>query len=81
MEGAIEGLINTENKLKNELEAKRQTLQGRGQSTTPSSVGGSPKTKSGELSQEEKINIFIRANNGKPTRQQAIDVLKSKGLL
>ena len=81
MEGAIEGLINTENKLKNELEAKRQTLQGRGQSTTPSSVGGSPKTKGGELSQEEKINIFIRANNGKPTRQQAIDVLKSKGLL
>jgi hypothetical protein len=81
MEGAIESLINTENKLKNELEAKRQTLQGRGQSTTPSSVGGSPKTKGGELSQEEKINIFIRANNGKPTRQQAIDVLKSKGLL
>jgi len=81
MEGAIEGLINAENKLKNELEAKRQTLQGRGQSTTPSSSAGASKTKSGELSREEKIDIFIRANGGKPTRQQAETHLKSKGLL
>jgi hypothetical protein len=81
MEGAIEGLINAENKLKNELEAKRQTLQGRGQSTIPSSSVGAPKTKSGELSREEKIDIFIRANDGKPTRQQAETHLKSKGLL
>ena len=81
MEGAIEGLINAENKLKNELEAKRQTLQGRGQSISPSSSAGASKTKSGELSREEKIDIFIRANGGKPTRQQAETHLKSKGLL
>jgi hypothetical protein len=80
MKGAIEGLINAEEKLKKELEAKKTSLQSKGQATTPTTPAPS-KGKTGELSREEKINIFIRANNGKPTRQQAIDALSAKGLL
>ena len=80
MEGAIEGLINAENKLKNELASKKQTLQSRGQPSTPTTQPPQ-KGKLGELSRDEKINAFIRANNGKPTKEQAESFLKSKGLL
>ena len=80
MAGAIKGLQKAEKSLEEELLAEKQTLQSKGQPTAPTTPSPS-KTKSGELSRDEKINAFIRANNGKPTRQQAEDFLKSKNLL
>lgn len=80
MAGAIRDLQRAETSLSQELLAEKQTLQSKGQPTAPTTPTPS-KGKTGELSREEKINIFIRANNGKPTRQQAIDALSAKGLL
>jgi hypothetical protein len=80
MAGAIKGLQKAEKSLEEELLAEKQTLQSKGQPSTPTTPPQS-KAKSGELSRDEKINAFIRANNGKPTRQQAEEFLKSKGLL
>ena len=80
MAGAIQRLQKAEESLSAELLAKKQSLQARGQSTTPITPTVS-KGKSGELSREEKIDIFIRANNNKPTRQQAEEYLKSKKLI
>lgn len=80
MAGAIRDLQRAEKSLSDELLVEKQTLQAKGQPTTPTTPPQS-KGKTGELSKEEKINAFIRANNGIPTRQQAEDFLKSKNLL
>jgi hypothetical protein len=80
MAGAIKDLQRAEKSLAEELSIEKQTLQSKGQPTTPTTPPPS-KAKSGELSRDEKINAFIRANNGKPTRQQAEEFLKSKNLL
>jgi hypothetical protein len=80
MAGAIQRLQKAEASLSAELMAKKQSLQSRGQSTAPTTPTA-PKGKSGELSRDEKIDVFIRANNGKPTRQQAEEYLKSKNLI
>lgn len=83
MAGAIRDLQRAEKSLQEELLAEKQTLQSRGLPTTPTAPTAptAPKGKSGELSREEKINAFIRANGGKPTKEQAESFLKSKGLL
>jgi hypothetical protein len=80
MAGAIKDLQRAETSLAQELITEKQTLQSKGQPTAPTTPPPS-KAKSGELSRDEKINAFIRANNGKPTRQQAEEFLKSKNLL
>jgi len=80
MAGAIRGLLKAERSLEEELLIEKQTLQSKGQPTIQSTPTA-PKTKSGELSRDEKINAFIRANGGKPTKEQAESFLKSKGLL
>jgi len=80
MAGAIRDLQRAETSLAQELITEKQTLQSKGQPTAPTTPTPS-KAKSGELSRDEKINAFIRANNGKPTRQQAEEFLKSKNLL
>jgi len=80
MAGAIRGLQKAEKSLEEELLAEKQTLQSKGQPASPT-TSPAPKGKSGELSREEKINAFIRANGGKPTKEQAESFLKSKGLL
>jgi hypothetical protein len=80
MAGAIKGLQIAEKSLAEELAIEKQTLQSKGQPNTPTTPTA-PKTKSGELSRDEKINAFIRANGGKPTKEQAESFLKSKGLL
>jgi len=82
MESAIRDLQRAEASLTEELSTAKSTLQSRGQPTTkPTTTTPAPQGKTGELSREEKINVFIRANGGKPTRQQAEEFLKSKGLL
>ena len=82
MESAIRDLQRAEAGLTEELSTAKSTLQSRGQPTTkPTTTSPTPQGKTGELSREEKINVFIRANGGKPTRQQAEEFLKSKGLL
>jgi len=84
MESAIRDLQRAEASLAEELSTAKSTLQSRGQPTTkPTTTTNTPapQGKTGELSREEKINVFIRANGGKPTRQQAEEFLKSKGLL
>jgi len=80
MAGAIKDLQRAEKSLAEELSIEKQTLQSKGQPIAPTTPP-SPKGKSGELSREEKINIFIRKNNGKPTKQEAEAFLSSKGLL
>jgi hypothetical protein len=80
MAGAIRGLLKAERSLEEELLIEKQTLQSKGQPTIQSTPTA-PKTKSSELSRDEKINAFIRANGGKPTKEQAESFLKSKGLL
>ena len=80
MAGAIRDLQRAEKSLAEELSIEKQTLQSKGQPSTPSTPSPQ-KTKSGELSRDEKINAFIRANGGKPTKEQAESFLKSKGLL
>jgi len=81
MESAIRDLQRAEASLTEELSTAKSTLQSRGQPTTKPTTAPAPQGKTGELSREEKINVFIRANGGKPTRQQAEEFLKSKGLL
>jgi hypothetical protein len=80
MAGAIKDLQRAEKSLAEELSIEKQTLQSKGQPIAPTTPPSS-KGKSGELSREEKINIFIRKNNGKPTKQEAEAFLSSKGLL
>jgi hypothetical protein len=80
MAGAIKDLQRAEKSLAEELSIEKQTLQSKGQPSTPSTPTPQ-KAKSGELSRDEKINAFIRANGGRPTRQQAEEFLKSKNLL
>ena len=80
MAGAIKDLQRAEKSLAEELSIEKQTLQSKGQPSTPSTPSPQ-KAKSGELSRDEKINAFIRANGGKPTKEQAESFLKSKGLL
>jgi hypothetical protein len=80
MAGAIKDLQRAEKSLAEELSIEKQTLQSKGQPIAPTTPP-SPKGNSGELSREEKINIFIRKNNGKPTKQEAEAFLSSKGLL
>ena len=91
MIGAIEGLTRAEKKLSEELGAKKTALQSQGRTETPGVAPSAPVTqqqaakpaqpKSGELTREQKIQRFIDFNNGKPTRQEAIDALTKAGKL
>jgi hypothetical protein len=91
MIGAIEGLTRAEKKLSEELGAKKTALQSQGRTETPGVAPSAPVTqqqaakpaqpKSGELTREQKIQKFIDFNNGKPTRQEAIDALTKAGKL
>lgn len=90
MIGAIEGLMKTEDKLTAELDAKKKALQSQGRTpnepmavpTKPPTFNPAPKqTKPAELSREQKIQLFIDHNGGKPTRQEAEDVLRRAGKL
>jgi hypothetical protein len=93
MIGAIEGLIRTEKKLEAELLAKKGSLQSQGKPTTPveqpttqekqptPSVPQKTQSKPTELSREQKIDLFIKANGGKPTRKEAEDYLRSMNKL
>jgi hypothetical protein len=97
MIGAIEGLTRAEGKLSSELGAKKAALQSQGRTevgvtppaqepptqTKPLSFAGASKqaTKPAELSREQKIQLFIDHNGGKPTRQQAEKALRDAGKL
>jgi hypothetical protein len=91
MIGAIEGLTRAEKKLSEELGAKKTALQSQGRTEAPGVPTSAPVTqpqaakptqpKSGELTREQKIQRFIDFNDGKPTRQQAIDELTKAGRL
>jgi len=91
MIGAIEGLTRAEKKLSEELGAKKTALQSQGRTEAPGVPTSAPVTqpqsakpaqpKSGELTREQKIQRFIDFNDGKPTRQEAIDALTKAGKL
>jgi hypothetical protein len=97
MIGAIEGLMRAESKLSSELGAKKTALQSQGRTevgvtpptqeapaqTKPLSFAGAAKQapKPTELSREQKIQLFIDHNGGKPTRQQAEKALRDAGKL
>ena len=90
MVGAIEGLMKTEAKLASELNAKKNALQSQGRTETPvatpvkQEVKTAPiqkTTKPTELSKEQKIQLFINHNGGKPTRQEAEQALRNAGKL
>ena len=97
MIGAIEGLTRAESKLSSEFSAKKTALQSQGRTevgvtpttkeaptqTNPLSFAGASKQapKSTELSREQKIQLFIDHNGGKPTRQQAEKALRDAGKL
>jgi hypothetical protein len=97
MIGAIEGLMRAESKLSSELGAKKTALQFQGRTevgvtpptqeaptqTKPLSFAGAAKQapKPTELSREQKIQLFIDHNGGKPTRQQAEKALRDAGKL
>jgi hypothetical protein len=88
MVGAIEGLMKTEAKLVSELGAKKNALQSQGRTEVP---GVAPvkqevkpvqqPSKSTELSKEQKIQLFINHNGGRPTRQEAEQALRNAGKL
>lgn len=83
MQSAIESLIKAENKLKNELGAEKETLLGQGRSAggiTQPAAQKSPSQPSAS-GDEAKIQRYIDFNKGKPTREQAINALKSAGLI
>ena len=95
MTGAIEGLMRAEDKLSNELGAKKTALQSQGRTTAPNEPAASPVkqavpqqapqtpkiNKPKEMTREQKIQLFIDHNGGKPTRQQAVDALTRAGQL
>jgi hypothetical protein len=97
MIGAIEGLMKAESKLSFELGAKKTALQSQGRTevgvtlpaqetpaqTKPLSFAGAAKQapKPTELSREQKIQLYIDHNGGKPTRQQAEKALRDAGKL
>ena len=93
MIGAIEGLERTEKKLEAELLAKKASLQSQGKPTIPveqpttqekqptPSVPQKTQSKPTELSREQKIDLFIKANGNKPTRKEAEDYLRSMNKL
>jgi hypothetical protein len=87
MTGAIEGLIKAEDKLNSELGAKKTALQTQGRTSapnepsTPKSSAPKPMAKPTELTREQKIQLFIDHNGGKPTRQQAENALRQAGKL
>lgn len=83
MQSAIESLVKAENKLKNELGAEKATLLGQGRAeaepTKPSAA--KPPSQPSVSGDEAKIQRYIDFNKGKPTREQAINALKSAGLI
>lgn len=93
MIGAIEGLMRAESKLTAELGAKKTSLQSQGKPATtteqpaqevkqpPVSAPKKTQAKPTELSKEQKIQLFINHNGGKPTRQEAEDALRRAGKL
>lgn len=90
MIGAIEGLMKTEDKLTAELGAKKTALQAQGRTpnepmavpTKPPTFNPAPKQpKPTELSRDQKIQLFIDHNGGKPTRQEAEDALRKANKL
>ena len=93
MIGAIEGLMRAESKLTAELGAKKTSLQSQGKPATtteqpaqevkqpPASAPKKTQAKPTELSREQKIQLFINHNGGKPTRQEAEDALRRAGKL
>lgn len=83
MQSAIESLVKAENKLKNELSAEKATLlgQGRTESEPAKSSAARPPSQPSASSDEAKIQRYIDFNKGKPTREQAINALKSAGLI
>lgn len=92
MIGAIEGLMKAESKLASELGAKKSALERQGKPETskeqpapqvkqPVTPTPQKATKPNELSREQKIQLFINHNGGKPTRQEAEDALRRAGKL
>lgn len=83
MQSAIESLIKAENKLKNELGAEKETLLGQGRSAGGATQQAAPKSppQPSASGDEAKIQRYIDFNKGKPTREQAINALKSAGLI
>lgn len=93
MIGAIEGLMRAESRLASELGAKKASLQTQGKPAVtteqpaqevkqpPASAPKKAEVKSTELSREQKIQLFIKHNGDKPTRQEAIDELRRAGKL
>ena len=81
MTGALEGLIKTEEKLASELNAKKTALQSQGKTEAPNvpakQASPKPASKPTELTKDQKIDLFIQHNGGKPTRQEAEQYLRS----
>ena len=93
MRAAIESLVKAEEKLKKELGAERSTLLGQGRpspaaaprTAAPAAAAtAAPKAAAPaatQMSDEDKIKRFIEHNGNKPTREEAVRFLRSRGLI